>query len=692
MLNQIIDWSLIKQVPGVGPATANQIKALGYQRYFDLVINMPRRYEDHTRIVPLMHLQPGDHCLVQGAIADVEWVRGNKPRLTMVLHDDTGVLRITLFHFSAKQYQVFTNKLYLRCFGEVRQGMWGLEMIHPTCQALDEWTTEGLDDHLTPVYTGIGKIPQKYWRQLIQWVMDNMLPYDQELLPQTIRDHYHWPTLKQSLQYYHAMASDEDVSLTPELAYQRLCIEELLAFQMGLQQVRLSAQKAPAYTLTSNNYLGDKLLDKLPFTLTNAQQRARKDIAHDLQKQQPMMRLLQGDVGSGKTIVALLAALQIISQGYQVALMAPTEVLAEQHYQTISELLKSLPTNVTLMTGRLSASKRRQALQAISTGEGLMIIGTHALFQEEVAFKQLALVIVDEQHRFGVEQRMALRDKGKGQDGKQPHQLIMTATPIPRTLCMSLYADLDSSVIDELPPHRQPVETRALPEERRYEIVEKIKQRSQQGWQTYWVCPLIEASDQMSQQAAQSTYEWLTEQLAGEITVAMIHGRMSASDKQAVMEQFNQGQASVLVATTVIEVGVDVPNANLIVIENAARFGLAQLHQLRGRVGRGSQASYCLLLYESPLSDIASRRLDAMRQSSDGFYLAQQDLEIRGSGEVLGQRQTGDMRFRLVELMREQPWLPAVNQIAATMLKHYPQQAKALMERWFPDAMDYANI
>lgn len=691
ILNQTIDWSIIKRIPGIGPASVKELQALGYNTYFDLLLNIPKRYEDHTRIIPLKQLMPGDHCLVQGEIDDVEWARGKRSRLTLVLHDNSGVLRVTFFHFSAKQYHVLKNKPYLRCFGQVRQGMLGLEMIHPSFQALDEWATNDLDSRLTPVYAGIGKVTQKNWRQIIQWLINNILPQDEELLPQTIREQYQWPSLAQALVYCHDKPV-QDQPLSQDIAYQRLCLEELLAFQLGIQKVRLLAKQVPAYTLSQENEMGKRLLMQLPFELTNAQQRAWQDISQDLITPQPMMRLLQGDVGSGKTIVALLAALQVVSQGYQVALMAPTEVLAEQHHQTIAQLLNDLPVNVALMTGRLGASARRQTLQMIAEGQTQIIIGTHALFQEKVIFQDLALIIIDEQHRFGVEQRMALRNKGKSSDGRQPHQLIMTATPIPRTLCMSLYADLDSSIIDEMPPHRQPVITRALPQERRQEIVERIKHRSQQGWQTYWVCPLVEAGDEMSQQAAQSTHEWLSQQLAGVATVAMIHGRMPACDKQAVMKQFNKGEASILVATTVIEVGVDVPNANLIVIENAARFGLAQLHQLRGRVGRGDQASYCLLLYESPLSDVASQRLEAMRQSSDGFYLAQKDLEIRGSGEVLGQRQTGDMRFRLVELVREQAWLPAINRTAAYMLQHYPKYAKALVERWFPDASDYASI
>ena len=691
MLNQAIDWDKIKQIPGVGPAAISQLQSLGYRTYFDIVLNLPRRYEDHTRIIPMADLKVGEHCLVQGRIEYVEWVQGGKPRLTLVMHDESGSLRVTFFHFSARQYQILNNKAYIRCFGEVRHGMLGVEMIHPSYQAFNQWLTGDLETYLTPVYAGIGKIAQKIWRQIINWLLNAVSEIDEELLPASVRQYYHWPTLIKVLNYYHHKPS-VDTDLHEEVAFQRLCLEELLAFQLGLQKVRLLARRVSAFELSEDNPLGQQLLKQLPFELTNAQLRAWQEIASDLTSSQPMMRLLQGDVGSGKTIVALLGALHAVSQGCQVALMAPTEVLAEQHYQTISNLVGVLSVKVVLLTGRLSAPERRKALQAVANNEAQIVIGTHALFQEDVKFNKLALIIIDEQHRFGVEQRMALRDKGQSQSGNQPHQLIMTATPIPRTLCMSLYADLDSSIINEMPPHRQPVLTRALPDHRRQDVIERIKERSQQGWQTYWVCPLIEASDQMPQQAAESTYEWLSQQLAGMAGVAMIHGRLPAGQKQAVMEKFSRGDISVLVSTTVIEVGVDVPNANLIVIENSPRFGLAQLHQLRGRVGRGAQASYCLLLYEAPLSDIASQRLDAMRQSSDGFYLAQKDLEIRGSGEILGQRQTGDMRFRMAELVREQAWLPTINSIAGKMLQNQPEQAQALIERWFPDASAYANI
>lgn len=691
MLQQAIDWSQLKKLPGVGPQTIKQLQSLGYTNYMDLVLNIPRRYEDKTRIIPIRQVRYDDTVQVQGAISQVEWVRGKKPRLVLDVEDDTGCLQVTFFHFSAKQYHGFKEQSYIRCFGQVRFGILGKSMVHPTYKLLSQWRVDDLPSELDPVYSQIGQISQKIWRRIIDWVLTAILPQVRELLVA----HDDIPSssfsLAQALQNLHHPQRDQVTSdELPEqtLAYQRLCFEEMLAFQIGMLQARLSVRQLSTYPCASDNQLGQRLLSSLPFELTQAQKRALGEIYYDLIKAKPMMRLLQGDVGSGKTVVAIWAALQAITQGYQVALMAPTEVLAEQHYHNIKAWLDSLCVRVELLTGRQTRSKRRALEQAIADGELAMVVGTHALFQASVQFRHLALVIIDEQHRFGVEQRLALRNKGEVDD-RQPHQLIMTATPIPRTLCMSLYADLDSSVIGELPPNRQPVDTKALPEHRRDEVLARVEKRSQQGWQTYWVCPLIEQSEQLSQQAAEQTYEWVKAAFKDTNQVGMIHGRMAAKDKQNVMQRFKQGEIKVLVATTVIEVGVDVPNANLIVIENAQRFGLAQLHQLRGRVGRGQQKSYCLLLYESPLSEVGSERIKAMRESSSGFYLAQKDLELRGAGEVLGQRQTGGMDFRIAQLVRDKEWLPVINKMAGHLLKSDPQTAQALVQRWFPGANEY---
>lgn len=691
MLQQAIDWSQLKQLPGVGPQTIKQLQSLGYTTYMDLVLNIPRRYEDKTRIIPIRQVRYDETAQIQGAITQVEWVRGSKPRLVLDVEDETGCLQVTFFHFSAKQYQSFKNQPYIRCFGQVRFAMFGKSMVHPTYKLLSQWRVDDLPSELDPVYSQIFQISQKIWRRIIDWVLTTVLPNMSELVSVYDDIQNLSFSLAQALQALHHPQRDQVSSeQLPEqtLAYQRLCFEEMLAFQIGMLQARLSVQRFSAYPCASDNHLGQRLLASLPFELTRAQKRSVTDIHHDLVKQKPMMRLLQGDVGSGKTVVAIWAALQAITEGYQVALMAPTEVLAEQHYHNIKSWLDDLGVRVELLTGRQTASKRRTLENAIAEGELAMVVGTHALFQASVQFRHLALVIIDEQHRFGVEQRLALRNKGESGD-RQPHQLIMTATPIPRTLCMSLYADLDSSVIDELPPNRQPVDTKALPEHRRDEVVARVEKRSQQGWQTYWVCPLIEQSEQLSQQAAEQTYEWVRAAFEDDTQVGMIHGRMPAKDKQVVMQRFKQGLIKVLVATTVIEVGVDVPNANLIVIENAQRFGLAQLHQLRGRVGRGQQKSYCLLLYESPLSEVGSQRIQAMRESSSGFYLAQKDLELRGAGEVLGQRQTGGMDFRIAQLVRDKQWLPTINKMATQMLKSEPSSAQVLVQRWFPGANEY---
>lgn len=665
---------------GVGDALAEKLARLGILKVADLLFHLPLRYQDRTRIYPIAQLQTGMEVLVEGEIESTEVVIRSRRMLLCHIHDGSGSLTLRFFHFSQAQRQGMQAGKRMRCFGEIRQAGYRQEIIHPEYRLLNEQHDEPLANTLTPIYPTTDGLQQRSLRRLITLALKHAdeLP---ELLPQSIFQQHNFPPLAQCLHDLHnppeALVSAQDAHIP---FAQRLVFEELIAHQLGIQQARQQLKQLPAPAMPTANEPWGKLLKRLPFQPTQAQQRVITEISQDLQQPIPMNRLVQGDVGSGKTLVAVAAALHAIANGFQVALMAPTELLAEQHYQNLQHWLEPLGIETVFISGNQTPKQRRRKVENLLLGIGHIAVGTHALFQKTVEFLQLGLIIIDEQHRFGVHQRMALREKGK-QGDNYPHQLVMTATPIPRTLAMTSYGDLDYSIIDELPPGRTPITTVALSNERRDDIIERIAVACREGRQVYWVCTLIEESEALQCEAAEDTAELLRERLP-DIAVGLVHGRLHGSEKEAIMQQFKQADLQLLVATTVIEVGVDVPNASLMIIENSERLGLSQLHQLRGRVGRGSTASSCVLLYQAPLGKTARKRLDAMRTTTDGFVIADIDLELRGPGEVLGTRQTGDIRMRIASLLRDQHLLPAVQQAAWEIVNQHPQHIPALLQRW----------
>lgn len=684
---------------GVGPQLAQRLAARGLHVLQDLWLHLPLRYEDRTRLTPIRALRQGDAAQVLGRIEAVERAFRGRPVLRVVLGDESGAsLVLRFFHFHSAQVRALKVGARMLCHGEVRAGQFGLEMVHPGYRVLDEAAQPVLSDRLDPVYPAIDGIGPAQLARLIAAALER-LPGDDalELLPAD------WfaglPRWCEAVRFLHRPAPGidlDELARHRHPAQQRLALEELLAHQLSLRRQRLAVKRQGAQALNVQGRLGTQLRQQLPFALTHAQQRVLDEIGRDLARQEPMLRLVQGDVGSGKTIVAALAALAAIEAGAQVALMAPTELLAEQHAQAFTTWFEPLGIEVVRLAGKIKGRAREQALDRIRAGAGI-VIGTHALLQDPVAFDNLALVIVDEQHRFGVHQRLVLRDKGASR-AQAPHQLVMTATPIPRTLAMTAYADLDVSIIDQLPPGRTPVRTVAINEQRRDELIERIRVACTQGRQVYWVCTLIEESEdngptgapKIEAQAAQNAYALLREHLP-QVHIGLVHGRMKPGEKQAVMAAFKAGEIQLLVATTVIEVGVDVPNASLMLIENAERLGLAQLHQLRGRVGRGATESSCVLMYRAPLSQLARQRLDVMRATNDGFCIAEKDLELRGPGELLGTRQTGLAGFRIAEPVRDAALLPQVQQAADALLARAPQLADALIERWIGQAVRYAD-
>jgi ATP-dependent DNA helicase RecG len=679
---------------GVGDALAERLRALGVETMQDLLFLLPLRYEDRTRVVPMGELNPGQRAAVEGEVLLTEVsFRGRRQMLSRI-GDGSGYLTLRFFYFTAQQQQGLARGVRVRCFGEVRRGAQGLEIVHPEYRRADRAAAIGADEHLTPIYPGTDGITQGRLRQLVRTALDQTAAGDlPDWLPASLLADAHLPSLREALQYVHRPPADARVDLLLEWrhpAQRRLAFEELLAHQLSLKLLRRRIQQNPGWPLATDGALKAKLLAALPFSPTRAQERVLQEIEQDLKLAQPMLRLAQGDVGCGKTLVAALAATRAIETGRQVALMAPTELLADQHAQNFRRWFEPLGIEVALLTGRQTGKARSAVREQIRTGAAPLVIGTHALFQEGVEFASLALVIVDEQHRFGVHQRLSLREKGVS-DGHQPHQLIMTATPIPRTLAMTAYADLDVSIIDELPPGRTPVTTVALADSRRDEVVVRIRTACLSGQQAYWVCPLIDESEEMPFQAAEETAAALAAALP-ELVVAMVHGRMPAAAKERTMRRFKDGQIHLLVATTVIEVGVDVPNATLMVIENAERMGLAQLHQLRGRVGRGQFASSCLLLYRAPLSQLARERLAVMRHTNDGFEVARRDLELRGPGELLGTRQTGLAQMRVADLARDADLLPRVQIAAETLLRDWPSNAAPLIRRWVGHAEQYGRV
>ena len=680
-------------LPGVGVRVAEKLAARGLLTLQDLWLQLPRRYEDRTSISPIRTLQPGIAAQVEGRVEAVERGFRYKPMLRVAVGDDSqATLVLRFFHFRAAQVAQFRPGARIRCYGTPRAGQHGLEIVHPSYRLLDDDASGSLGEQLDPVYPAIEGIGPATLRKLIGQALDQ-LPDDEslELLPQRLRASLKLPSLKQALLTAHRPPRDADLgALSAGLhpAQQRLALEELLAHHLSLRRQRIALQKQRAAALNDGDALATRLRESLPFALTGAQQRVFEQIRADLARPVPMLRLVQGDVGSGKTVVAALAALLAIEAGKQAALMAPTELLAEQHLANLRGWLEPLGVRVAWLAGKVTGKARASVLSAVASGEAQVVVGTHALMQDNVVFHDLALAIVDEQHRFGVHQRLALRDKGAGGDAV-PHQLVMTATPIPRTLAMAAYADLDVSAIDELPPGRTPIQTVVLSAERRPELIERIRAACAEGRQAYWVCTLIDDSDEVVAQAAQSTYENLSASLP-ELRIGLVHGRMKANDKQATMRAFKDGAIDLLVATTVIEVGVDVPNASLMIVENAERLGLAQLHQLRGRVGRGTAASSCVLLYQTPLSAMARQRLETMRQTNDGFVIAEKDLELRGPGELLGVRQTGLAAFRVADLARDAALLPRVREIADALLSDSPDIADRIVQRWVGGAARYA--
>lgn len=683
----------VTALKGVGAALAEKLAKVGLETLQDLLFHLPLRYQDRTRIVPIGALRPGQDAVVEGTVTGADVVMGRRRSLLVRLHDGSGSLSLRFYHFSQAQKEGLKRGTQLRCYGEARPGASGLEIYHPEYRALSDSETVVVEQTLTPIYPTTEGLTQQRLRQLTQQALARLGPHSlPDWLPDELARDYRLAPLDEAIRYLHRPPPDADLEELAEgrhWAQHRLAFEELLTHQLSLQRLRESVRAQHAPPLPKARSLPQRYLHNLGFQPTGAQQRVGAEIAYDLAQDEPMLRLVQGDVGAGKTVVAALAALQALEAGYQVALMAPTEILAEQHFITFCKWLEPLGIEVAWLAGKLKGKARSAALERIAEGCP-MVVGTHALFQDEVRFKRLALVIIDEQHRFGVQQRLALRRKGV--DGRLcPHQLIMTATPIPRTLAMSAYADLDTSILDELPPGRTPVNTVLVTDSRRLEVIERVRSACNEGRQAYWVCTLIEESEELTCQAAETTFEDLSAALGG-LNVGLIHGRMKPTEKAAVMAEFKEGRLQLLVATTVIEVGVDVPNASLMIIENPERLGLAQLHQLRGRVGRGSAASHCVLLYHPPLSQIGRERLGIMRETCDGFIIAEKDLELRGPGEMLGTRQTGLLQFKVADLMRDADLLPAVRDAAQALLARWPQHVSPLLERWLRHGQQYGQV
>ena len=686
-----LDKIPLDSLKGVGSKMQEKLERLGLATVQDLLFHLPLRYEDRTQVWPIGDLPPGLHGAVEGEIQDTQLVMGRRRMLVCRISDGTGTLTLRFFNFTAAQKNSLATGRLIRCFGEVRPGKYGLEMAHPEYKLLGEEQAGQTEEALTPVYPTTEGLRQLTLRSLTDQALAQLELYGvEELLPAGL-----YPQqidLAAALKLLHRPPPSVALALLESgqhPAQQRLVLEELLAHNLSVLKVRAQAQTQLARALKPAPALVEQLLGALPFTPTGAQNRVVAEIGLDLQQSHPMMRLVQGDVGSGKTLVAALAALQAIGNGCQVGLMAPTELLAEQHAINFAKWLEPLGIGVGWLAGKQKGKAREEALAAIADGSVKMVVGTHAIFQEQVVFQRLALVIIDEQHRFGVHQRLALREKGE-REGVHPHQLIMTATPIPRTLAMTAYADLDTSIIDELPPGRTPITTVALPDSRRQDVIERVRLACEEGKQAYWVCTLIEESEVLECQAAEDTAAELQNLLPG-LHIGLVHGRMRPVEKQRVMEEFKAGILQLLVATTVIEVGVDVPNASLMIIENPERLGLAQLHQLRGRVGRGSVASHCVLLYHAPLSKTAQSRLGVLRETNDGFLIAQRDLELRGPGELLGTRQTGLADLKIADLVRDQSLIPQVQKMARFLMDRHPSHVEPLIRRWLGLRDHYSN-
>ncbi len=676
---------------GVGPALAARLERLNIRLVRDLLFHLPARYEDRTAVVPIGRLLASQRAVIEGTVDHAEVVFRRRRALLVRISDGTGALTLRFFHFSKAQQASLRRGLAVRVFGEVRDGPGGREIVHPEYRLLQQ-DAPVQEPYLTAVYPVTEGVTQGRVRALVAQALQRLPTLALEDCLEPYLPAQMMP-LAQALELLHRPPADTDIKVLEageHPAQHRLSLEELLAHHLSLRGLRAQVRSEGALALHGDGALVQRWLSNLPFTPTGAQSRVIEEIFTDLADTRPMLRLVQGDVGAGKTVVAAAAVLRAIEAGFQAAVMAPTELLAEQHLSSFAEWLTPLDIEVVRVSGRMKAAPRRASLSALGQGSAGLAVGTHALFSEGVEFDRLGLVIIDEQHRFGVHQRLALRDKGVD-GGRLPHQLTMTATPIPRTLAMTAYADLDVSILDELPPGRTPVKTVVLPESRRADVVMRIRDACRDGRQAYWVCPLIEESELLDAQAAEETCAALSEALP-ELRIMLLHGRMSGPQKEQVMQTFKAGDADMLVATTVIEVGVDVANASLMVIENAERMGLAQLHQLRGRVGRGAAASSCVLMYQAPLSQLARERLRVMRETNDGFVVANRDLELRGPGEVLGTRQTGLMQMRVADLVRDASLLPQVQDVADVLMAQAPEVAATLIQRWVGESARYGEV
>ncbi|HRB21277.1 MAG TPA: ATP-dependent DNA helicase RecG [Nitrosomonas sp.] len=670
-----------------------KLSRLGIKSTLDLILHLPIRYEDETHLFPIAEILQGQTVQVEGVITHNEVIIRPRRQLVCKVEDDSGMIVMRFLNFYASQIKSYAVGKRVRLMGEVRGGFWGMEMVHPKCRMVQQGET--LAETLTPIYPTTAGLNQKTLSKLIaQALLDaQQAQILLETLPEFITKKHRLAGLWDSISILHHPPPDvslETLQSRTHPAWRRIKFDELLAHQLSMRWHYRQRHSNNAPMLPAKNQLIPQFLEQLPFSLTASQNKVITEINQDLSRHYPMHRLLQGDVGSGKTVVAAMAALQAIENGYQAAIMAPTEILVEQHFDKLSTWFTSLGIRVVLLSGRQTKKEKQIVLDEIGKGTAQLAIGTHALFQEQVIFHQLGLAIIDEQHRFGVQQRLALRLKGKDSN-IMPHQLMMTATPIPRTLSMSYFADLDVSVIDELPPNRSAIVTKLIADNRRNEVIERIRNVCKQNRQVYWVCPLIEESEALQLQTAQQTYTELGK-LLPELEIGLAHGRLPTQEKTTIMHAFKKGDIQLLVATTVIEVGVDVPNASLMVIENAERMGLSQLHQLRGRVGRGSELSTCILMYQQPLSEIARQRLKIIFEHNDGFEIARQDLHLRGPGEYLGARQSGMPMLRFADLEQDSDLLTAAYAIADEMLDQYPELAEKHIERWLGEKIAFLRV
>ena len=685
----------VTELRGIGSGIAAKLAAIGVETVLDLLFHLPMRYEDRTRIHPIGDLTAGDTAFACGRIEGADVRFGRRRSLLVTIGDGTGAMAMRLFHFNENQRRQLRPDRRIACYGEVRPSPGGIEMVHPEYRLLDDVAQAPTADRLTPVYPASAGLGQTLLRRFVDQALDRLERNSEitELLPATVAARHRLIDLGDALRAIHrppAGTNPEAPLHSRHPARKRMAFEELLAHHLALRVRRRRLDGLQAAAFGGGDALAQRFVDSLPFHLTEAQRRVAQEVRADLARARPMHRLVQGDVGAGKTVIAALAAVAAVANERQVALMAPTELLAEQHYTSFHRWLAPLGIAVVWLSGRMGRRERARATAEIAGGEAAIAVGTHALFQSQVDFADLGLVIVDEQHRFGVEQRLALRGKGE-RGGLRPHQLIMTATPIPRTLAMTAYADLDTSTIDELPPGRTPVDTAVTPSHRRPEVVARIRHACAGGEQAYWVCTAIEESETLECRAAEDTARELAETLP-ELRIGLVHGRMPPADKEAAMAAFKEARLDVLVATTVIEVGVDVPDASLMIIENAERLGLAQLHQLRGRVGRGARRSACVMMYDGPLTETARSRLEVLRATSDGFEIAQRDLEIRGPGELLGTRQTGLAQLRIADLVRDFPLLHEIEAAASELLAAHESRIAPLIRRWIGTGSEYGQV